>query len=75
MQFARENSGWGYDRIAGALAKPRSREELFTRFRGLEIAECQFANLPETRNGRWPQGLTAAKMGECRWLLCRMRLD
>jgi DNA ligase D-like protein (predicted ligase) len=51
----------------------RMREELLKRFRGLEITECPFANLPEARSGRWGQGLTAAKMAECRWLLCRMR--
>ncbi|HLN00727.1 MAG TPA: hypothetical protein VK335_15675 [Bryobacteraceae bacterium] len=47
---------------------PALRDQLFKRFRGLEIAECAFANLPETRSGRWGEGLTAAKMGECRWL-------
>jgi hypothetical protein len=30
--------------------------------------ECPFANLPESKEGRWGQGLTAAKMRECRWL-------
>lgn len=34
----------------------------------LETAECPFANLPEPRGGRWGQGLTAAKMKECRWV-------
>ena len=29
---------------------------------------CPFANLPERSGGRWGQGLTAAKMKECRWL-------
>src|SRR6266851_10223308 len=47
---------------------PSSREQLFKRFRGLEIAECPFANLPEARSGRWGEGLTADKMKECRWL-------
>ena len=47
---------------------PRSREELFSRFRGLETAACPFDNLPEPKSGRWGQGLTAAKMAECRWL-------
>jgi len=47
---------------------PRLREELLRRFRGLETTECPFANLPEARSGRWGQGLTAAKMEECRWL-------
>jgi len=43
-------------------------EQLFKRFRRLEIAECPFANLPEARSGRWGEGLTAEKMKECRWL-------
>ena len=47
---------------------PRLREDLLKRFRGLEIAECPFANLPEARGGRWGQGLTAAKMQECKWI-------
>jgi bifunctional non-homologous end joining protein LigD len=47
---------------------PRVREELFRRFRGLEIRDCPFANLPEAKSGRWGQGLTKAKMAECRWL-------
>jgi ATP-dependent DNA ligase len=44
------------------------REQLFKRFRGLEIAECPFANLPEARSGRWGEGLNAEKMQGCRWL-------
>ena len=47
---------------------PSLREQLFRRFKGLHIATCPFANLPEQRSGRWGQGLTAAKMKECRWL-------
>jgi DNA ligase D-like protein (predicted ligase) len=47
---------------------PALRAQLFKRFRPLEIAECPFANLPETKSGRWGQGLTAAKMVDCRWL-------
>ena len=47
---------------------PRVREELLKRFRGLEITDCPFANLPEARSGRWGQGLTAEKMQDCRWL-------
>jgi ATP-dependent DNA ligase len=52
---------------------PRLREGLVRRFRQLETPECPFANLPEARSGRWETGLTAAKMQDCRWLLCRMR--
>ena len=47
---------------------PALRQQLFRRFHGLEIKECPFGNLPEARSGRWGQGLTRAKMAECRWL-------
>jgi DNA ligase D-like protein (predicted ligase) len=47
---------------------PAVRESLMRRFRGLEISECPFASLPEARGGRWGEGLTAAKMKNCRWL-------
>ena len=47
---------------------PASRQALFRRFQALEIPTCPFVNLPETRSGRWGQGLTASKMKACRWL-------
>ena len=47
---------------------PQLREQLFRRFRGLQISECPFSNLPEAISGRWGQGLTATKMKECYWL-------
>ncbi len=47
---------------------PALRQQLFRKFRGLEIAACPFVNLPEARSGRWGQGLTKAKMADCRWL-------
>ena len=47
---------------------PASRRDLFAKMRKLESATCPFANLPEPKGGRWGQGLTAAKMAECRWL-------
>jgi bifunctional non-homologous end joining protein LigD len=47
---------------------PVVREQLFKKFRGLEIEACPFVNLPEARSGRWGAGLTAAKMKDCRWL-------
>jgi bifunctional non-homologous end joining protein LigD len=47
---------------------PLSRAQLFKKFKGLEIDECPFANLPEAKSGRWGQGLTKAKMAECQWL-------
>ena len=47
---------------------PAVREQLFKRFRLLRVAACPFSNLPEARSGRWGQGLTKAKMADCRWL-------
>jgi bifunctional non-homologous end joining protein LigD len=47
---------------------PAVRAHLMKRFRGLEIPDCPFGNLPETKSGRWGAGLTKSKMGECRWL-------
>jgi DNA ligase D-like protein (predicted ligase) len=47
---------------------PASRAQLTKRFRGLESTGCPFANLPEAKSGRWGQGLTKAKMADCRWL-------
>jgi ATP-dependent DNA ligase len=51
---------------------PATRDKLFQRFRQLQTANCPFANLPEAKTGRWGQGLTAAKMKECRWLKPRL---
>jgi DNA ligase D-like protein (predicted ligase) len=47
---------------------PRIREQLAKKFDSLEIPQCPFVNLPEAKGGRWGQGLTKAKMAECRWL-------
>lgn len=58
MYVARTRSGF----------TPATRVRLFKKFKGLEITECPFANLPEAKGGRWGQGLTAAKMAEVQWL-------
>jgi ATP-dependent DNA ligase len=47
---------------------PATRVALFKTFAALAVPECPFANLPEARSGRWGQGLTKAKMADCRWL-------
>jgi bifunctional non-homologous end joining protein LigD len=47
---------------------PAVRQKLFEKLRPLEFAACPFANLPETKSGRWGEGLTAAKMTACRWV-------
>ena len=35
---------------------PATRAQLFKKFKGLEISECPFANLPEAKSGRWAAG-------------------
>ena len=47
---------------------PAIREQLARKLRPLEIPDCPFANLPEAKSGRWGQGLTKAKMADCRWV-------
>lgn len=47
---------------------PALRAKVFERFHKLEIKTCPFSNRPQRDKGRWGQGLTADKMGECRWL-------
>jgi len=44
------------------------RRVLLPHFEQLQIARCPFVNLPERTEGRWGEGLTAAKMAACRWL-------
>ena len=52
----------------GMDSRRHCASKLFKSFRGLEITECPFANLPEARSGRWGEGLTGDKMKECQWL-------
>lgn len=47
---------------------PATRVQLFKKFKPLESSDCPFVNLPETKRGRWGQGLTKDKMKECVWL-------
>jgi len=47
---------------------PSSRLALLKKLRPLETVDCPFTNLPETKKGRWGQGLTAEKMKDCRWV-------
>ena len=47
---------------------PSTRREVFTQLKGVKIAKCPFANLPEKEPGRWGQGLTAEKMKACIWV-------
>jgi ATP-dependent DNA ligase len=47
---------------------PGTRRDLYARLRPLIVEQCPFVNLPESKSGRWGQGLTAAKMKECIWV-------
>ncbi len=47
---------------------PATRRELFARVKPLIVELRPFSNLPESKSGRWGQGLTAAKMKECIWV-------
>jgi ATP-dependent DNA ligase len=50
---------------------PASRNQLLKRFAALAEDKCPFANLPETKSGRWGAGLTAEKMKDCHNVECR----
>jgi len=47
---------------------PATRRELYSRLKPFIVEKCPFANLPESKSGRWGQGLTAAKMKDCIWV-------
>src|ERR1700730_63991 len=44
---------------------PATRETVFRYFKRLHSKNCPFANLPETKQGRWGEGLTTANMEKC----------
>ncbi len=47
---------------------PADRDEISARFKGLETKTCPFANLPEPKNARRGEALTADAMKKYRWL-------
>lgn len=47
---------------------PGLKDEIFARFKGLETKICPFANLPEPKNARRGEALTAEAMKKYRWL-------
>jgi ATP-dependent DNA ligase len=47
---------------------PATRRQVFAKLRPLVVADCPFANLPETQKGRWGIGLTAEDMKKCIWV-------
>jgi len=54
-------------RIRNGLV-PASRRKVFEKLRPLARVECPFVNLPETRQTRWGEALTAEKMKKCIWV-------
>jgi bifunctional non-homologous end joining protein LigD len=47
---------------------PASRRRVFETLRSLVTPKCPFVNLPETREARWGEALTAEKMKKCVWV-------
>lgn len=47
---------------------PVLRRKVAEQFRGLETDVCPFANLPEQKNARRGEALTAEVMAKCKWL-------
>jgi DNA ligase D-like protein (predicted ligase) len=47
---------------------PVTRATVFKKFKGLEIQNCPFVNLPQKKAGRWGAGLTKDKMADYIWL-------
>ena len=47
---------------------PELRRALLAHLEALSNARCPFVNLPDRGEGRWGEGLTAAKMAACHWL-------
>ena len=45
---------------------PKVRREMASKFEGLEINTCPFANLPEKKRNQW--ALTKEEMKNCIWL-------
>ena len=54
---------------------PALRQQVFERIRNLVSPTMPFVNLPDEHPSRWGENLTAEKMKECVWLLCRIRHD
>ncbi len=64
---------------AGSGFTAKSLGEFYDLFQPLRRKDCPFVNLPALREGRWGQGLTAAKMRQCTWLepklVCQIRFS
>jgi len=51
-----------------SMLSASSKTPDIARLKPLLIPKCPFANLPETHEGRWGEGLTAADMEKCVWV-------
>lgn len=64
---------------AGSGFSVKSLGEFYEMFQKLRSKDCPFVNLPAKREGRWGQGITAAKMRQCTWLepklVCQIRFS
>lgn len=64
---------------AGSGFTAKSLKEFYDLFQPLRCGKCPFVNLPAANEGRWGQGLTAAKMRLCTWLepklVCQVRFS
>ena len=47
---------------------PHSRKSIFAELQRLLTANCPFVNLPESKGGRWGEGLTREEMAKCVWV-------
>lgn len=51
--------------------------DLFARFKSIAARTCPFSDLPEERQGRYGQGITASVMKKCHWvkpvLVCQIK--
>lgn len=45
-----------------------TKKRLYEEFQKLKRKTCPFVNVPETKGGRWGEGLTAEDMKKCIWL-------
>ncbi len=52
----------------GAASSRPHDSECFSQFRGLQLEECPFVNLPERGKGRWGERITVEDMKLYRWL-------
>jgi bifunctional non-homologous end joining protein LigD len=47
---------------------PALRRQVFDKIRGLVSSNMPFANLPDEKESRWGESLTAEKMKKCVWV-------